>query len=142
MTNCAQIFTGLLFNAFVEIHQVRTLVFNNYQYCPVSLSVKLRKVLPPFIFTLSFVKFFNQQFRLTPSPTCSQTSTLLSPLLDLWGYIDHHSSQVLYQIFHKDTLILYNIFLFRFSRKFCFANFVAKQEMSRGLGPMLSTTNA
>ena len=35
-TNWAQIFTGLLFYAYVEIHQVRRLVFDNYQQCPVS----------------------------------------------------------------------------------------------------------
>ena len=32
-----QIFTGLLFFAYVEIHQVRRLVFDNYQWCPLSL---------------------------------------------------------------------------------------------------------
>ena len=32
------IFTGLLFCAYVEIHQVRRLVFNNYQWCPVPLN--------------------------------------------------------------------------------------------------------
>ena len=37
MTNWAQIFTGLLFYAYVEIHQVRILVFDNYKTCPVPL---------------------------------------------------------------------------------------------------------
>ena len=37
MTNWAQIFTGLLFYAHVGIRQVRILVFDNYQRCPVSL---------------------------------------------------------------------------------------------------------
>ena len=36
-TNWVQIFIGLLFCACVEIHQVRRLVFDNYQRCPVSL---------------------------------------------------------------------------------------------------------
>ena len=31
MTNWVNILTGLLFNAYVRIHQVRTLVFDNYQ---------------------------------------------------------------------------------------------------------------
>ena len=31
MTHWAQIFTGLLFYAYVEIHQVRRLLFDNYQ---------------------------------------------------------------------------------------------------------------
>ena len=34
ITNRAQIFTGLLFNADVGIHQVRILVFDNYKRCP------------------------------------------------------------------------------------------------------------
>ena len=37
ITDWAQIFTGLLFYAYVEIHKVRRLVFDNYQYCPVFL---------------------------------------------------------------------------------------------------------
>ena len=37
MTNWAQIFTGLLFYAYDGIHQVRTLVFDNYQTCTVPL---------------------------------------------------------------------------------------------------------
>ena len=48
----SQIFTGLLFYAYVEIHQVRRLVFDNYQRCPVSLSPRLALclfVLLPFI---------------------------------------------------------------------------------------------
>ena len=36
-TNWVQIFTGLLFCAYLEIHKVRILVFDNYQRCPVSL---------------------------------------------------------------------------------------------------------
>ena len=36
-TNWAQMFTGLLFYAYVEIHQVRRLVLDNYQRCPVPL---------------------------------------------------------------------------------------------------------
>ena len=36
-TNWAQIFGGSLFYAYVEIHQVRRLVFVNYQQCPESL---------------------------------------------------------------------------------------------------------
>ena len=36
-TNWAQIFTGLLFYEYVEIHQVRRLVFDNYQTCLVLL---------------------------------------------------------------------------------------------------------
>ena len=35
MTNWAQIFTGLLFYAYDGIHQVRRLVFDNYQTCTV-----------------------------------------------------------------------------------------------------------
>ncbi len=31
MTNCAHIFTGLIFYAYVGIHQVRILVFDSYQ---------------------------------------------------------------------------------------------------------------
>ena len=38
MTDWAQIFTGFLFYADVEIQQVIRLVFENYQWCPVSLS--------------------------------------------------------------------------------------------------------
>ena len=38
-TNWVQIFTGLLFYAYVEIHQVRRLVFDIYQQCPVSLNM-------------------------------------------------------------------------------------------------------
>ena len=37
MINLAQISTGLLFYAYDEIHQVRTLVFDNYQTCTVPL---------------------------------------------------------------------------------------------------------
>ena len=37
-TNWAQIFTGLLCYAYFEIHQEWTLVFDNYQACPVSLN--------------------------------------------------------------------------------------------------------
>ena len=33
MTNWAQIFTGLLFYGYDGIHQVRRLVFDNYQMC-------------------------------------------------------------------------------------------------------------
>ena len=33
MTDWAQIFTGLLFYAYDGIHQVRRLVFDNYQTC-------------------------------------------------------------------------------------------------------------
>ena len=36
-TNWVKIFPGLLFYAYVEIHQVRRLVFDYYQKCPVSL---------------------------------------------------------------------------------------------------------
>ena len=36
-TNWAQIFTGFLFYANVEINQVRRLVFDTYQKCPLSL---------------------------------------------------------------------------------------------------------
>ena len=43
MTDWAQISTGLLFNAYVEIHQVRRLVFDNYQQCPLSLSQKTKE---------------------------------------------------------------------------------------------------
>ena len=39
-TNLAQIFTGLLFYAFVGIHQVRLLVFDTYQTCPLSSTFK------------------------------------------------------------------------------------------------------
>ena len=41
--NC-QVFTGLLFYAYmyVVIHQVRMLVFDNYQTCPVSLSSSIK----------------------------------------------------------------------------------------------------
>ncbi len=38
MTNWAQIFTGLLFNAYVGIHQVRILVFDNYPKYTLPLS--------------------------------------------------------------------------------------------------------
>ena len=38
MTNCAQIFTELLFYGYVRIHQVRILIFNNYQMYPVPLT--------------------------------------------------------------------------------------------------------
>ena len=33
MTNWAKIFTGLVFYAYVGIHQVRNMVFDNYQRC-------------------------------------------------------------------------------------------------------------
>ena len=39
-----QIFTGLLFDAYVEIHQVRRLVFNNNQRCPVPLNVAYSEI--------------------------------------------------------------------------------------------------
>ena len=39
MTNWVQIFTDFLFYEFVGIHQVRILVFDNYQMCPVPLTV-------------------------------------------------------------------------------------------------------
>ena len=42
MTNWPQISTGLLIYGYDWIHQVRTLVFNNYQKCPVSLMCKQR----------------------------------------------------------------------------------------------------
>ena len=38
-TNWDQIFTGLLFCAYVETHQVRRLVYDNYRRCPVSLKI-------------------------------------------------------------------------------------------------------
>ena len=38
MTNLAQNFTGLLFYAYVGIHQVRKLVFDNYQTCTFPLN--------------------------------------------------------------------------------------------------------
>ena len=38
MTNWVQIFTDLLFYAYVGIHKVRVLVFDNYQRCPVPLN--------------------------------------------------------------------------------------------------------
>ena len=41
-TNWAQIFGGSLFYAYVEIHQVRRLVFVNYQQCPVALNINLK----------------------------------------------------------------------------------------------------
>ena len=40
MTNWAQMFTGLLFCAYVEIHQVKILIVDNYQTCPVPLNRK------------------------------------------------------------------------------------------------------
>jgi hypothetical protein len=40
MTNLPQIFTGLLFDAHVEIHQVRRLVFDNYRMCTFPLTMK------------------------------------------------------------------------------------------------------
>ena len=40
-TNWVQNFIGLLSCAYDEIHQVRRLVFNNYQRYPVSLTIKL-----------------------------------------------------------------------------------------------------
>ena len=40
MTNRVPIFTDLLTYAYAKIHQVRTLVFDNYQRCPVPLTVE------------------------------------------------------------------------------------------------------
>ena len=40
MTNWVQIFSGLLFYTYVEIHQMRRLVFDNYQRCPVPSRMK------------------------------------------------------------------------------------------------------
>ena len=40
MTNWVKIFTDLLFYAYVGIHQVRILVFDNYQRCPVPLNLQ------------------------------------------------------------------------------------------------------
>ena len=37
MINLVQIFTDLFLYAYVEIHQVGRLVFDNYQMCPVAL---------------------------------------------------------------------------------------------------------
>ena len=48
-TNWVKIFTGLLFCAYVEIYQVRQLVFDNYQRCPVYLKSLI------LIVSLSFV---------------------------------------------------------------------------------------
>ena len=42
MTNVAQIFTGLLIYAYVGIHQVRRLVFDNYQTCSVPLKIHVQ----------------------------------------------------------------------------------------------------
>ena len=42
MANWAQIFISLLFHAYVAIHQVRILVFDNYQGCPVPLKQSLQ----------------------------------------------------------------------------------------------------
>ncbi len=39
MTNRAQIVTGLLFDAYVGIHQVRILVFDDYQKYTLPLSI-------------------------------------------------------------------------------------------------------
>ena len=44
MTNWVQIFTGLLFYAYVGIHQVRILAFDNYQMCPVPLKTNHHRV--------------------------------------------------------------------------------------------------
>ena len=41
MTNWAQIFTGLLFYVYDGIHQVGTLVFDNYQTCTFPLIISL-----------------------------------------------------------------------------------------------------
>ena len=41
MTNWAQIFTSLLFNAYDGIHQLRTLVFDDYQTCTVPLRTQV-----------------------------------------------------------------------------------------------------
>ena len=41
MTNSCQLFTDLLFYADVGIYQVRILVFDNYQRCPVLLNMQL-----------------------------------------------------------------------------------------------------
>ena len=38
MTDWDKIFTGLLFYAYIEIHQVRRLVFDNYQTCTFPLT--------------------------------------------------------------------------------------------------------
>ena len=46
MTNWAQVFTGLLFYAYDGIHQVRTLVFDNYQKCTVPLNPIAHDVRP------------------------------------------------------------------------------------------------
>ena len=55
MTNWAQIFTGLVFYAYVGIHQARILVYDNKQTCPVPLIAKssreqkyFAKVIPRF----------------------------------------------------------------------------------------------
>ena len=44
MTNLAQIFKGLLFYGYVEIHQVRRLVYDNYQTCTFRLTTIVRLV--------------------------------------------------------------------------------------------------
>ena len=57
-------FTGFLFHAYVEIHQLRRLVFDNYQKCPVSLkcSLKNRTFIPESNLLLLSVYFFNFYF--------------------------------------------------------------------------------
>ena len=45
MQNLARIFTGLLFYAYVGIHQVRILVFDNCQICLVPLKEGIRSVI-------------------------------------------------------------------------------------------------
>ena len=53
-----QIFTGMLFCAYVEIHQVRRQVFDNYQRCPVSLiKVMVCCMGYPTLFLISFNEF-------------------------------------------------------------------------------------
>ena len=45
-TDWVQIFTDLLFYAYVGIHKVRVLVFDNYQRCPVPLNTYSNCLLP------------------------------------------------------------------------------------------------
>ena len=75
MTNWLQIFTGMSFYAYIEIHQVRRLVVDNYKKCPVSLNIFLNlkmqnKVLYWFYYYCSFSVFsFGCQTPLATQPS-------------------------------------------------------------------------
>ena len=84
MTNWAQIFTGLLFYCYDGVHQVRRLVFDNYQTCTFPLKTAPRKS----TFALNkIVLLFDQISCLLGGYTCTCSCTPDIEHQMFWRYV-------------------------------------------------------